>query len=54
MLDEKITRVRELAAKRDEIDAELALLLGVLPRKPRARARTTEQEDGHTAGTETV
>jgi hypothetical protein len=54
MLDEKIARVRELLAKRDEIDAELALLLGVLPRKPRPRTRTTEQENGHTGGTETV
>lgn len=37
MLDERIARVKTLIAKRDEIDAELAQLLGVEPKKPRGR-----------------
>jgi hypothetical protein len=37
MLEDRISRLRSLIAKRDEIDAELALLLGVQPKKPRGR-----------------
>ena len=35
LLEDKIARLKELLAKREEIDAELALLLGMEPRKPR-------------------
>ncbi|MGO8866410.1 MAG: hypothetical protein ACLQME_07920 [Alphaproteobacteria bacterium] len=37
MLDERIARVKTLIAKREEIDAELAQLLGIEPKKPRGR-----------------
>lgn len=43
MLDDKLARVKTLIAKREEIDAELAEMFGVEPRKPRGRRPKSEQ-----------
>ena len=45
MLEDRITRTKALLAKRDEIDAELAQLLGVEPRKPRGRPRKEDEKE---------
>ena len=38
MLDERITRVKELISQREEIDAELAGLFGFEPRQTETRS----------------
>jgi hypothetical protein len=43
MLEDRISKLKTLIAKRDEIDAELALLLGVQPKKPRGRPPKPDQ-----------
>jgi hypothetical protein len=37
MLDERITRVKELISQREEIDTELASLFGIDPRQTEAK-----------------
>ena len=37
MLDDRISKVKSLIARREAIDAELASLLGIQPKKPRGR-----------------
>jgi hypothetical protein len=48
-IDTQIARVKNLIAKREEIDAELAALLGVVPRTKRSLRCSTCNEEGHTA-----
>lgn len=48
-LDTHIARVKNLIARREEIDAELAGLLGIVPRARRAVRCSTCNEEGHTA-----
>lgn len=50
MLDEKIARVKALIEQRETIDAELAELLGILPKAKRGRPRKEDvsgRADGH-------
>jgi len=46
LLEDRIARLKQLIAKRDQIDAELAQFLGVEAKKPRSRSRNPEGEDG--------
>ena len=50
-IDGKIARVKELIAKREELDAELAELLGGAVRERRAPRCSTCGEPGHRAST---
>ena len=50
-LDSKITRVKELIAKREELDAELGELLGGVVRERRIPRCSTCNEPGHRART---
>jgi hypothetical protein len=50
MLETKLARVKELISKREEIDAELAELLGVEPRERKERRCSKCGEPGHRAG----
>ena len=43
MLEDRISKVKSLIARREAIDAELALLLGVQPKKPRGRPPKPDQ-----------
>jgi len=49
-LDAKIARVKELIAKREELDAELQELLGGAVREKRAPRCSICGEPGHRAG----
>lgn len=50
-IDTQIARVKELIARREEIDAELAGMLGVTPRVRKTLRCSTCNEEGHTART---
>ncbi len=50
MLDDKLTRLKVLIAKRDEIDSELSQLLGIEPKKPRGRTPKTDHTQAHQEG----
>jgi len=50
-IDTQIERVNNLIAKREEIDAELAGMLGVTPRVRKTQRCSTCNEEGHTART---
>ena len=50
-IDTQITRAKALIAKREEIDAELAAMLGVVSRTKRSLRCSTCNEEGHTART---
>ena len=50
-IDTQIERVKNLIAKREEIDAELAGMLGVTPRVRKTQRCSTCNEEGHTART---
>ena len=50
-LDAKITRVKELIAKREQLDAELSELLGGTARERRAARCSLCGEPGHRAST---
>ena len=50
-IDSQIARVKDLIAKREEIDAELAGMLGIVPRAKRTLRCSTCNEEGHTART---
>jgi hypothetical protein len=50
-IDTQIARVKDLITRREEIDAELAGILGIVP-KPRKLMRCSIcSEEGHTART---
>jgi hypothetical protein len=51
VLDERITRVKELIAQREEIDTELSALLGVEPRPVKQRTCKKCGQPGHRADT---
>ena len=46
-LDERISRTKELIAKREDIDAELSQLLGITP-KPKRRRLIRQDASGDT------
>ncbi|MFL9824148.1 hypothetical protein [Rhodoplanes sp. SY1] len=50
-LDDKIARVKDLIGKREEIDAELAVLLSGTAREPRKMRCSICDTEGHTART---
>jgi hypothetical protein len=50
-IDSRITRVKDLIAKRDEIDAELSVILGVAPKVRKPQRCSICNEEGHTART---
>jgi hypothetical protein len=51
MLDERITRVKELVSKREEIDAELRQLFGIEEKARKPQQCSKCGEPGHTART---
>jgi hypothetical protein len=50
-IDTQIARVKELIAKREQIDAELASMLGVEPKSKKPQRCSTCNEEGHSART---
>ncbi len=50
-IDTQITRVKDLIAKREEIDAELSTILGVTPKARKTQRCSICNEEGHTART---
>jgi hypothetical protein len=50
-IDTQIARVKDLIAKREEIDAELSAILGVVPRMRKAMRCSKCNEEGHTTRT---
>ncbi len=53
MLEDRISKVKSLIARREAIDTELASLLGVQPKKPRGRPPKPESlPDPDDQGTE--
>jgi hypothetical protein len=50
-IDTQIARVKDLISKREEIDAELAAMLGIVPKTRKAMRCSTCNEEGHTART---
>jgi hypothetical protein len=50
-IDTQIARVKELITKREEIDAELSTMLGVVPKGRKSQRCSVCNEEGHTART---
>jgi hypothetical protein len=50
-IDTQITRVKDLIAKREEIDTELSGILGITPRARKSQRCSVCNEEGHTART---
>jgi hypothetical protein len=50
-LDTHIARVKDLIARREEIDAELAAILGVTPKARKSQRCSICNEEGHSART---
>jgi hypothetical protein len=50
-IDTQIARVKDLIAKREEIDAELAGMLGIAAKARKTMRCSTCNEEGHTART---
>jgi hypothetical protein len=50
-IDTQITRVKELIARREEIDAELSAILSVTPKVRKPQHCSHCNEEGHTART---
>jgi hypothetical protein len=50
-IDTQIARVKDLIAKREEIDAELAGMLGIVPKARKTMRCSACNEEGHTART---
>ncbi len=50
-IDSQIARVKELITKREEIDAELSVILGVTPRTRKTQRCSICDGEGHTART---
>ena len=47
----QIARVKDLIARREEIDAELAGILGIVPKTRKTMRCSTCNEEGHTTRT---
>ena len=50
-IDHQIARVKDLIAKREEIDAELSAMLGATPKARKPQRCSTCGEEGHSART---
>jgi Zinc knuckle len=50
-IDTQIARVKDLIAKREEIDAELSAMLGVVPKARKSQRCSICNEEGHSART---
>ena len=50
-IDAQIARVKDLIAKREEIDAELSAMLGVVPKGKKSQRCSICNEEGHSART---
>jgi Zinc knuckle len=50
-IETQIARVKGLIARREEIDAELAGILGIAPKARKSMRCSTCNEEGHTART---
>jgi Zinc knuckle len=50
-IDTRIARVKELIAKREEINAELSAMLGVVPKGKKSQRCSICNEEGHSART---
>jgi Zinc knuckle len=50
-IDTQIPRVKELSAKREEIDAELSAILGVVQKGKKSQRCSICNEEGHSART---
>jgi hypothetical protein len=50
-IDTQIARVKELIAKREEIDRELSTMLGVVPKGRKSQRCSICNEEGHSART---
>jgi Zinc knuckle len=50
-IETQIARVKGLIARREEIDAELAGILGIVPKARKTMRCSTCNEEGHTART---
>jgi hypothetical protein len=50
-IDTSITRIKDLIAKREEIDAELSVILGIAPKVRKTQRCSICNEEGHTART---
>ena len=50
-IDTKIARVKELISKREEIDAELSTMLGVMPKARKGQRCSICNDEGHTSRT---
>lgn len=50
-IDTQITRIKDLISKREAIDAELSVILGVTPRVRKTQRCSICNEEGHTART---
>jgi hypothetical protein len=50
-IEAQIARVKELIAKREEIDAELSSMLGIEPKAKKPQRCSVCNEEGHTART---
>ena len=50
-IDTQIVRVKDLIAKREEIDAELSTIFGVAPKVRKPQRCSHCNEEGHTART---
>ena len=50
-IDSQIARLKDLIAKREEIDAELSMILGITPRTRKVQRCSVCHEEGHSART---
>jgi hypothetical protein len=50
-IETQIARVKELIAKREEIDAELSSMLGIEPKSKKPQRCSICNEEGHSART---
>ena len=50
-IDSQIARLKDLIAKREEIDAELSMILGIAPRTRKVQRCSVCHEEGHSART---
>lgn len=50
-IDSQIERLKDLIAKREEIDAELSVMLGITPRTRKVQRCSVCHEEGHSART---
>jgi hypothetical protein len=50
-IDTQIMRIKDLIAKREEIDAELSAILGISPKVRKTQRCSVCDQEGHTART---